>query len=175
MAEVLDRETLKALSTETRQEIIKMLSRRPYTASEISKILNKHVTTITEHLNTLEKSGLIKKKKTENKWVYYALSDKGERLFKPKFYSWIIVLSISVICLVVGGYQIFSESYFAAPMAERAAIDTTGELGKVATVSQADYTGLITGIILIAVAMIGFVYLICKRKKFSVKVSSISL
>ena len=59
MAEILDKKMLKALSTETRQEIIKMLLKRPYTASELSKMLNRHVTTITEHLNILEKSGLI--------------------------------------------------------------------------------------------------------------------
>ena len=62
MSEVLDSKTLKALSSETRQEIIKYLSKRPYTASELSKITKKHVTTITEHLDTLEKSGLVQKK-----------------------------------------------------------------------------------------------------------------
>ena len=36
MAEILDRKIIKALSVDTRREIVKMLSRRPYTASELA-------------------------------------------------------------------------------------------------------------------------------------------
>jgi len=100
MAEILDKDSLKALSTETRQEIIKMLSKRPYTASEISKIMNKHVTTITEHLEILEKAGLINRKDSTNKWVYYTLTDKGTKLFKPMYYTWVITLSIALVVVV---------------------------------------------------------------------------
>jgi DNA-binding transcriptional ArsR family regulator len=139
MTEVLDRSTLKALSTETRQEIIKMLSKRPYTASEIAKILNKHVTTITEHLSVLERSNVVKKKESNNKWVYYILTDKGEKFFKP-YYSWILVLSVSLVAFVVGFYEVLfvrfqattmdiGESAYtlktaAAPMAEAARVVT---------------------------------------------------
>src|SRR3989338_10327554 len=98
----LDKGTLKAISTETRQEILKMLSRRPYTASEIAKILGKHVTTISEHLSVLEKSGLAAKKDTKNKWLYYILTPKGEGIFKPQYYSWVIVLSVSILGLFTG-------------------------------------------------------------------------
>src|SRR3989344_4584908 len=105
MAETLDSKTLKALSSETRQEIIKYLAKRPYTASEMSKITKRHVTTITEHLDTLEKSGLVQKKEDEHKWVYYSLSGKGEKLFKPQYYSWVVVLSLSLIALMIGTQQ----------------------------------------------------------------------
>src|SRR3989344_2493345 len=104
MAEVIDRQTLKALSTDTRQEITRLLSKRPYTASELAKILNKHVTTITEHLYVLEKSGVVRRKESTNKWVYYTLTDKGEKFFKP-YYTWIIALSISAVAFVVGIYE----------------------------------------------------------------------
>ena len=112
MTEVLDKSVIEALSTETRRGIIKLLEKRPYTASELSAKLNKHVTTITEHLNLLEKSGLIKKKESNNKWIYYALSDKGERIFKPTYYSWVIVLSISFLFLMLGTQQIIAPNYF---------------------------------------------------------------
>lgn len=108
MAETLDRDTLKALSTDTRQDIVKMLSKRPYTASEISKILKKHVTTVTEHLAVLEKSGLIKRKDSQNKWVYYALTDRGGKLFKPTYYSWVITLSVALVVVAfISMYQAF--------------------------------------------------------------------
>jgi DNA-binding transcriptional ArsR family regulator len=174
MAEILDKETLKALSTDTRQGIIKLLSKRPYTASELSKLMGKHVTTITEHLSTLEKSGLIKRNESNNKWVYYALSGKGERLFKPKFYSWIVVLAISILCLFVGGFQIFSYSSFgAAQTAERAEQLTAPAAGAEKTISelvgassvQPVVPSYVVGIVLIIIAIAGFAYLLWRRKR----------
>jgi DNA-binding transcriptional ArsR family regulator len=108
MTEVLDNNTIKALAVEQRQKIMKLLAKRPYTASEIAKITSKHVTTITQHLDVLERSGLIKKKDSSNKWVYYTLSDRGERLFKPQFYSWVIVFSISIVLMSIGMLRLFS-------------------------------------------------------------------
>ncbi len=110
MPEVLDRETIKALSTDTRQDIMKMLAKRPYTASEISKITGKHVTTVSEHLDVLEKTGLIRKKDSTNKWIYYELSDKGEHLFKPQFYSWVVVLSLSFLFIFIGALRMMDFS-----------------------------------------------------------------
>ena len=92
MPEQLTKEELKALGAEVRQKIVKLLSKRPYTASELSKILGKHVTTIAEHLGNLERSGLIRKKDDGHKWKYYVLTSKGEKLLKPQFYSWTIML-----------------------------------------------------------------------------------
>ena len=101
MAEILDKETIKALSAESRQKIVKMLAKRPYTASEIAKVTDKHVTTVTEHLDMLESSGLIRKKETTNKWIYYELTQKGGYLFKPS-HSWVVVLSLSVVFMFTG-------------------------------------------------------------------------
>jgi DNA-binding transcriptional ArsR family regulator len=111
MPEQLTKEELKALAAEARQEMLKMLSKRPYTASEIAKVMGKHVTTVTEHLDNLEKTGLIARKEDGHKWKYYVLTSKGEKLFKPQFYSWAIVLSISFVAIVIGG-GIFSSSLF---------------------------------------------------------------
>ena len=107
MPEVLDKDTIKAISAEARQEILKMLAKRPYTASEIAKATGKHVTTVTEHLNVLEKSSLVRKKDSTNKWVYYELTSRGEHFFKPQFYSWVIVFSLSVVFVFVGMLRLF--------------------------------------------------------------------
>jgi DNA-binding transcriptional ArsR family regulator len=167
MTEVLDKDSLKALSADTRQEIVKLLEKRPYTASEISKKLNKHVTTVSEHLTTLEKSGLIRRKDSTNKWVYYALTNKGEKLFKPAYYSWVIVLSLSMLCLMIGLQQIFmstgslaglnEEKAVYAPTAERNATQGTCPV-------SAD-TNLIIGTVLITLAVIGFGFLAVKKLK----------
>ncbi len=164
MPEIMDKAILKALSTDTRQEIIKRLAKRPYTASELSSLLNKHITTITEHLSVLEKSGLIKKKESTNKWVYYTLTSKGERIFKPTYYSWVIVLSVSLLCLLIG-FQQFSPMFSA--QAETASIDKSEPLlGETRnTTPEAENTKLIIGTVLIAVAIIGFSYLVIKKTK----------
>ena len=158
MAEVLDRDSLKALSAGTRQNIIKLLEKRPYTASELSKKLNKHVTTVSEHLTRLEKSGLISKKGSTNKWIYYELTGKGEKLFKPAYYSWVIILSLSVIALVFGLQQNFVGD------AATEALQAPAEEYRVQTDknwSEALDTNL-TSIVLIIIALIGFAYLIIK-------------
>lgn len=167
MTEVLDSVSLKALSLDTRQEIMKMLAKRPYTSSEISKILNKHVTTITEHLSVLESSGLVRRKESANKWVYYVLTEKGEKLFKPKFYSWVVVLSLSFIVLIAGVLQIFSFSYYAAARAPEMVSSGAQEAAKTYAPAVAPIisTEIFLGIILIGLSMLGFGYLIGKASK----------
>ena len=173
MSETLDSKTLKALSSDTRQEIIKCLSKRPYTASELSKLMNKHVTTVAEHLETLEKSGLVEKREDGHKWVYYSLSEKGERLFKPQFYSWTVVIVLSLLALLFGIQQFFVTGYRSmAPLADIAASQSAMEKAageaaastSVAVAAPVDYS-LIIGIILIALAVIGFSYAAWKWKK----------
>ena len=162
MTEILDKESLKALSTDTRQEIVKMLSNRPYTASEIAKLTNKHVTTITEHLSVLEKSGLIRRKDSTNKWVYYELSDKGGRLFKPKIYSWIVMIAVSALIFVFGFSQVFFTSYGASSMLKAAYAenaDASGALAAQTLPAPLDNNlTIFLGLILMAVAIFILVY-----------------
>jgi len=165
MAEVIDRQTLKALSTDTRQEITRLLSKRPYTASELAKILNKHVTTIAEHLYVLEKSGVVRRKESTNKWVYYTLTDKGEKFFKP-YYTWIIALSISIVAFVAGIYEFlfvrFSAGLYSI-QAEKAA-ETAGATAPLATSTTVYDTNIILGILLIIIAIV-FLWIALKMKK----------
>ena len=158
MAEILDRTTLKALSTDTRQDIIKLLAKRPHTASEISKILDKHVTTVTEHLNVLEKSDLIKKKETTNKWVYYTLSGKGEKLFKPNYYSWVIVFAISAVFMFTGFLRTFRTDYQVAQKAAESAGASAGAAPLLQTTAASPAIDVI-GIGLIVLAIVGFGYI----------------
>ncbi|MFH1420869.1 MAG: winged helix-turn-helix domain-containing protein [Candidatus Aenigmatarchaeota archaeon] len=175
MPEVLNKESFKALSNETRQEIAKLLNERPYTASELAGKLGKHVTTVTEHLSVLEKSGIVVRKENGNKWKYYTLTSTGTKLFKPKFYSFVITLSLSAIALIVGVYQTTKSALYAAASATR---DQAAE--KLATVAGAGNqttttvaqpitttlpAELIIGVILIIVSFVGFGYLLWKQKK----------
>src|SRR3989338_804231 len=135
MPEVLDKDTIKALSTETRQEIMKMLAKRPYTASEIAKLTKKHVTTVGEHLDVLEHTGLVKKKESTNKLVYYELTDKGEHLFKPGFYTFVVVLSVSLVLMFVGFLRIFNFQNFYAG-AQMATSESAPMMDKAGSIAQ---------------------------------------
>jgi DNA-binding transcriptional ArsR family regulator len=161
MPDVLDRQTIKAISADARQDIMKLLARRPYTASEIAKIIGKHVTTVTEHLEVLEKSSLIRKRESSHKWVYYELTDKGEHLFKPKFYSWVIVFSLSIVLVFVGFLRLFggfSGSLAAKQMAE---IRPGAPIDSSAIAAPADFVAY--GLIIIGI--IGLGYLIYRKYK----------
>ena len=70
----LDRKILRALSSDTRINILKNLNVRPMTVSELSRILNLPKSTIHENLEKLIDAGLVKKRKSEGrKRVYLSL------------------------------------------------------------------------------------------------------
>ena len=141
MPEVLDKDSLRALSAGTRQAIVKLLRNRPYTASEISRITGKHVTTVSEHLETLRRSGIIEKNDTGNKWLYYKLTSKGEKLFKPQYYSWVVALALSVVGIFFG----LSQMFWAQDASGHALIGTNGMESK--TSEAAPVNGTTTTII----------------------------
>ncbi len=158
---VLDSPMLKALNTKTRQEIIKLLSQRPYTASELSKLLSKHVTTVSEHLNVLEKSQLVQRK-VGNKWVYYSLTPKAQGLTKPQ-YSWSILFS-SVISLIAGGYlYTISQSQYKVQALKTAETLTTAAAPAITTAAENIMSiDLIFSIALISLAVLGFAFFTIK-------------
>ena len=172
MSEILDKKTLKALSSETRQEIIKHLSKRPYTASELAKITKRHVTTITEHLDTLEKSGLVQKKEDGHKWIYYQLSGKGEKLFKPAYYSWVVVLSLSLIALMIGTQQFLHiqtsqimAKEFVSEVAGKSAMAATEAVTAQQPITAVNYSFFI-GSVFVLLAVAGFTFLVIRWYKY---------
>jgi eight-cysteine-cluster-containing protein len=109
----IDRKTLKALSADTRLDILKSLVRRRKMPSELSKELNLAPSTVVEHLNKLENAGLVKREETGHKWIYYNLTEKGECLVKPRIpVQFVIVLSITLIVIAGFAYVSYSNSYF---------------------------------------------------------------
>jgi len=132
----IDRKTLKALAADTRLDILKSLSNRRKTPSELSKELNLATSTVVEHLDKLEEADLIRREETGHKWIYYNLTEKGSALVKPKVpTNFVIVLSLCFLVLFMGFVYYYNNStnYMAAssrpdaltvPLNQR----TTGEL-----------------------------------------------
>jgi len=107
---------LKTLTVETRTNILKALERRPMTASELSRFLGKHVTTVTEHLDLLKDSELVERiERPGRKWVYYKLTKPGEQILQPKSYRWVFVLTITFMTFFGSWYFVTANSYPGQP------------------------------------------------------------
>jgi len=111
---VLDRDAFRALSSETRVGMIKSLKERRKTLSELSEELKISASTASEHLDILEKYGLVKKIDEGRKWKYYELTDKGNKIMKPYGFNAIVVLSI-ILVIAVSAY--FFTFYVHSPSA----------------------------------------------------------
>jgi DNA-binding transcriptional ArsR family regulator len=96
----LDRETLKALSADTRIEILKRLAEHKETLTDIAEGMKLSPSTVKEHLDRLSQAGLIEQIEGDTKWKYYRLTRKGERLVKPYETNVLILLSASILFLV---------------------------------------------------------------------------
>jgi predicted ArsR family transcriptional regulator len=97
---LINRKTLKAISSDTRFSILKLLNKKQKTLSEISKKLNLSAPTVKEHLNNLISADLIIKKETKRKWKYYYLTEKGKKLLTPKSVNILLAFAISLFSTI---------------------------------------------------------------------------
>ena len=66
-------ETLKAISAPVRREILDYLKSGPKSAGEISQQFDLAPATVSHHLSTLRKAGLIEEEKQKN-FIYYSIN-----------------------------------------------------------------------------------------------------
>ncbi len=91
----------KALASETRTEMIKLLRERNHTLTELSKKLDMAAPTIKQHLDILQQAGLIEGLDEGRKWKYYTLTRKGKNIFATEApANVLIVLAISAVVMV---------------------------------------------------------------------------
>lgn len=76
-----DMKTLKALASENRIKILKLLNIRKQNLTNLSQALSLPKSTIYRDLAILIESGLVNKIHTHRKWRYYELTTKGMLLF----------------------------------------------------------------------------------------------
>lgn len=106
LAVSLDDRGIQALASDTRRKILKMLLDKKITASDVSRKLGKHVTTVTEHLELLVREGFVSRHGSPSeKFVFYSLTEKGEQLVR--FNGAVIILfvigTLAIMTLVLGG------------------------------------------------------------------------
>src|SRR5512136_2921221 len=103
----LDRETFKALASDTRLDILKTLDGKNMGLNEIAKVTNLNKATLHEHLTKLHEAGLIKRNERDgHKWVYYKLTWKGESLLHPENTKIVVLFTLTFVALWVGIIQL---------------------------------------------------------------------
>jgi len=99
----LDKQIFRALSSETRINILKKLDSKRRTLKELCDVLNLPKSTIRENLTVLVESDLVRRRNIGNKWVYYELTEKGIAILHPHQMTKIIILLSSAALGFVGG------------------------------------------------------------------------
>lgn len=108
----VSKKLLKTLTVDTRTNILKALEKRPMTASELSRKLGKHVTTITEHLQHLRDSELVERvERPGRKWVYYRLTRTGMKILHPSSYRFVLVFTVTLLSITSGLFILNVDAY----------------------------------------------------------------
>jgi len=103
----LDRETFKALASDTRLDILKTLDGKHLGLNEIAEVSNLNKATLHEHLTKLHEVGLIKRtERAGHKWVYYRLTWKGESLLHPENAKIVVLFTTTFVALWFGIIQL---------------------------------------------------------------------
>ena len=60
--------------------ILEHVKTRPMTVSELSRALNVHKSAVHRHVTELSESGILLRRDSDRKWVYYTLGPRGRRI-----------------------------------------------------------------------------------------------
>jgi len=108
----VSKELLKTVTVDTRVDILKALENRPMTASELSRFLDRHVTTVAEHLGLLKNSNLVERvERPGRKWIYYKLSRQGKKILHPESYKWVMIFATIFIVFISGIFVWNTDAY----------------------------------------------------------------
>ena len=106
---ILDEQSFKALSANSRVSILKRLNERRMTLSELSKRLDLKGSTIKEHCTILLNAQLIKKIDEGRKRKYYELTGKGKQIVTPSFIGEAkVLISLCVSAIIFMGLILFA-------------------------------------------------------------------
>jgi DNA-binding transcriptional ArsR family regulator len=120
----LSKEEFRALASETRTGIMKLLGERNHTLSEISKKMALAAPTVKQHLTVLEAVGLIECIDEGRKWKYYSLTKKGRKILRPgPEVGILLALGLSVLGMAAALYGLLPK------LAAQFSVESAGERG----------------------------------------------
>lgn len=101
----LSTKEFKALSSDNRTKILKLLAQQNHTLSELSKKLSLSSPSAKQHLEILEGAELVQQIDEGRKWKYYSLTKKGKKILDTKENQTQIFILLSVAAvLAIGGF-----------------------------------------------------------------------
>jgi DNA-binding transcriptional ArsR family regulator len=155
---ILDKDSFKALSSDTRISILKELDGKRMTITQLSDALRMSKPALLKHMEALIDANLVKKERRERKWIYYDLTFKGKNILNPDRAKVIVLLSTAAISLVG---SIIAFLTFAYQNAVAAAGDKVGggpgtlDYGTTEAISSGAFSGdgllLTIGVVLLVV------------------------
>jgi DNA-binding transcriptional ArsR family regulator len=107
----IEKDVFKALASETRIKMLKILDTRRHTQSEIAVSLSLSVPTVKEHLDAMEKAGLVKPIEEGYKWKYYELTEKSKCILDPERKKVWILLGFWIVA-AAGTFAVFFSKFF---------------------------------------------------------------
>lgn len=133
----LDHKTIKALGTQTRVKILKLLSMRRMTQTELAHQLGLAVPSVDGHLENLESAELVRQIDDGRKWKYYELTPKGEAIVKPARNGMRILFMLGLLAIAfafaVNQFNINEAVHFGQaapkPIAPAASVEATASNG----------------------------------------------
>lgn len=100
---VLTKDTFEVLASETRLDILKTLTTRRMTITELADNLNLAKSTVHHHLQRLADAGFVAAGDDGHAWVYYALTPEGQALLQPHGGARIWILLAAGLASLAGG------------------------------------------------------------------------
>lgn len=152
-----DDKLIKSLASDTRRNILKKLTTKNKTVSELSRELKTGKSTIFYNISALLEASLVKKLENGNEFVYYELTDSAKELFDSKEKIKLTVLLTSTIIAFLGGIvSIYRSFENVIPMPGRIIPPVPN---KISIISLLQLQYLIVGIILLIVSTFMFIYI----------------
>ncbi len=104
----LEQSAIRALSSDVRVGILRSLSDKQKTLSDLAREMDLNKATIYKHINVLLNAELISRKERKgHKWIYYNLSWKGSSLLHPETSYVRLALPMSMALFAAGILSIF--------------------------------------------------------------------
>jgi|Deesub1362A_J573_1020465.scaffolds.fasta_scaffold01786_6 DNA-binding transcriptional ArsR family regulator len=104
--ETFELSDIRVLDSKVRVEILRLLSRRRATVSELFRSLGMSKSTVFYHLIKLKESGFVTRMENgKRKWVYYELSERGRQVLKYRKVNIALLLTSSFFAMIAGILQ----------------------------------------------------------------------
>ena len=118
----VDHSTLLLLSSETRMEILNSLADRRKTLTELAKEIGLSKSSVKDHLEKLERAGLIRRIDEGRKWIYYEITQEGLRILKPEAERRVIVKFFVSAAFFISGIVMLVVSFLSSMRVQKKAL-----------------------------------------------------